>query len=68
VAEYATAELACILWMERTNARVGGAEKVTPCDLRVTIALRLEDAEWKVVHRHADPITTPQAGESVIQQ
>jgi hypothetical protein len=54
--------------MERTNARVGGAEEVTPCDLRVTIALRLEDAEWKVVHRHADPITTPQAAESVIQQ
>ena len=68
VAEYTTAELACILWMERTNARVGGAEEVTPSDLRVTITLRPEDAEWKVVHRHADPITTPQAAESVIQQ
>jgi ketosteroid isomerase-like protein len=68
VAKYVTAELACILWIERTNAKVGGAEDVTPCDLRVTMALRPEDGTWKVVHRHADPITTPQPAESVIQE
>ena len=28
----------------------------------------LEEGEWKVVHRHADPITTPQPAESVIQE
>ena len=67
VAKYVTDELACILWIERTNAKVGGAEEVTPCDLRVTMTLRPEDAEWKVVHRHTDPITTPQAAKSVIQ-
>ena len=63
-----TPELACILWIERTNAKVGGAEEVTPCDLRVTMTLRPEDGEWKVVHRHADPITTPRPAESVIQE
>jgi ketosteroid isomerase-like protein len=68
VAKYVTAELAFILWIERTNAKVGGAEDVTPCDLRVTMALRPEDGTWKVVHRHADPITTPQPAESVIQE
>ncbi len=68
VAKYVTSELACILWIERTNAKVGGAEDVTPCDLRVTMALRPEDGTWKVVHRHADPITTAQPAESVIQQ
>jgi ketosteroid isomerase-like protein len=67
VAKYETPELACILWIERTNAKVGGAEEVTPCDLRVTMALRPEDGTWKVVHRHADPITTAQSAESVIQ-
>jgi len=56
------------LWIERTNAKVGGAEEVTPCDLRVTMTLRPEDGEWKVVHRHADPITTPRPAESVIQE
>jgi hypothetical protein len=68
VAKYVTPELACILWIERTIAKVGGAEDVTPCDLRVTRALRPEDGIWKVVHRHADPITTPQPAESVIQE
>src|SRR5918993_2352689 len=30
VAKYVTPELACILWIERTDAKVGGAEEVTP--------------------------------------
>src|SRR5918912_3786262 len=47
IAKYVTPELACILWVERTNAKVGGAEEVTPCDLRVTMALRPEDGTWK---------------------
>jgi hypothetical protein len=68
VARYVTDELACILWIERTNAKVGGGEKVTPCDLRVTMVLRPEDGTWKVVHRHADPITTARPAESVIQE
>jgi len=68
VAKYVTSELACILWIERTNAKVGGAEVVTPCDLRVTMTLRPEEGTWKVVHRHADPITTARPAESVIQE
>jgi ketosteroid isomerase-like protein len=67
VAKYVTPELACIVWIERTNAKVGGREDVTPCDLRVTMVLRPEGDTWKVVHRHADPITTPRLAESVIQ-
>ena len=43
VAKYVTPELACILWIERTNAKIGGAEEITPCDLRVTMTLRQED-------------------------
>jgi ketosteroid isomerase-like protein len=27
---------------------------------------RREDDRWKVIHRHADPITTPRPAESVI--
>ena len=68
VAKYVTAELASIVWIERTNAKVGGGEDVTPCDLRVTMIFRPEEGEWKVVHRHADPITTAQPAESVIQE
>jgi ketosteroid isomerase-like protein len=68
VAKYAAPELACILWIERTNAKVGGAEEVAPCDLRVTMTFRPEGGEWKVVHRHADPITAPRPAKSVIQE
>jgi ketosteroid isomerase-like protein len=36
--------------------------------LRVTMIFRPEEGTWRIVHRHADPITTPQAAESVIQE
>ena len=68
VAKYVTSELAYVCWVERTNAKVGGRDDVTPCDLRVTMIFRPEDGTWKVVHRHADPITVPRPAESVIQE
>jgi ketosteroid isomerase-like protein len=68
VANYVTSELAYIVEVERYQARVGGGEDITPVALRVTSIFRLEDGTWKIVHRHADPITTSQPAESVIQQ
>jgi hypothetical protein len=41
---------------------------ITPYSLRSTMIFRPEDGVWKVVHRHADPITTAQPVESVIQE
>jgi ketosteroid isomerase-like protein len=41
---------------------------MTPWVLRVTMIFRPEDGEWNIVHRHADPINTAQAAESLIQQ
>src|SRR5438128_4222537 len=66
VAKYVTAELAYIVWVERTKAKVGGRQDIVPFDLRVTTIFRPEDSTWKVVHRHADPITRAQPIESVI--
>src|SRR5687768_13844283 len=68
LAKYVTAELAYTLEMERCQAKVEGRDDVTAIAVRVTTIFRPEDGEWKVVHRHADPITTPQAAESVIQE
>ena len=68
MAKYMNPKLASILWIERTNAKVGGAEDTTPCDLRVTMTLRSEEGVWKVMHRHADPITTARLAESVMQE
>jgi ketosteroid isomerase-like protein len=68
VAKYVTPELAYLVEMERFEAKVGAREDATPVTLRVTSIFRLEDGTWKVVHRHADPISTPQPAESVIQE
>ena len=59
VAKYVTTDLASILEIERWKAKVGAREDVSPFDLRVTSTFRREDGTWKLVHRHADPITTP---------
>lgn len=68
VAKHVTPELAYVVQMERLKAKVGGREEITPYALRATMIFRPEDGVWKVVHRHADPITTPQPAESVIQE
>ena len=68
VAKYVTPELAYTVWLERQKAKVGARDDVTPFTLRVTMIYPPEEGSWKVVHRHADPITTPQPAESVIQE
>lgn len=68
VAKYVTPELAYVVQLEHFEAKVGEREDITPYSLRSTIIFRPEDGEWKVVHRHADPITTPQPAESVLQE
>jgi ketosteroid isomerase-like protein len=68
VAKYVSAELAYVVQIERAEAKIGAREEITPYAVRATMIFRPEDGEWKVVHRHADPITTPQPAESVIQE
>ena len=68
VAKYVNPALAYIVEVERYEAKVGGGEELAPIDLRVTSIFRREDGVWKIVHRHADPITTAQSAESVIQE
>src|SRR5829696_9441746 len=69
VAKYVTAELAYVVQIERAQAKIGAREDITPLAVRATMNFRPEeDGGWKIVHRHADPITTPQPAESVIQE
>jgi ketosteroid isomerase-like protein len=48
--------------------KVGGAEELVPVSLRVTTIFRREDDGWRIVHRHADPITAPRTARSIVQQ
>ena len=68
VVKYVTAELAFIVEVERFKVRIAGREEVAPVALRTTSILRPEDGIWKVMHRHADSITTAQPAESVVQK
>jgi len=56
------------VWVEHTKAKVGGREDIALFALRVTTIFRPEEGTWKVVHRHADPITTARPIESVLQE
>jgi ketosteroid isomerase-like protein len=66
-AKVATAEFGYTVEIERFEAKVAGSDEVTPIALRVTSIFRREAGGWKLLHRHADPITTARSGESVIQ-
>jgi ketosteroid isomerase-like protein len=63
-----TPELAFIVEMERLRGKLDSVEKARPIALRVTTIFRPEGGTWKVVHRHADSITSPRPLESILQQ
>ena len=65
---YASPELAYIVEVERYKAKIGGSDEITPVTLRVTSIFRREDGGWKLVHRHADPITSARPAESVVMK
>ncbi len=68
ISKYITPALAYVVEIERAKAKVGIREDITPYALRATMIFRPEEGLWKVVHRHADPITTAQPVDSVLQK
>jgi ketosteroid isomerase-like protein len=53
----ATPDLAYEVDIQRGRMRLGDAPDLVPVALRVTSIFRREDDGWKLVHRHADPVT-----------
>ena len=66
ISEYETPDLAYIVEIERITVKVAGAEEPSPVALRATTVFRREEDSWRVVHRHADTITTPRPAETII--
>src|SRR5882672_9869565 len=67
ISEYATADLAYLVEIERYHGKVGSSE-AAPNALRVTTVFRREEGEWWIVHPHAEPITGPRPPESNLQR
>ncbi len=53
--------------IERSRVKVGGAAEPRLSSLRVTTVFRREEGGWRILHRHADPITTPRPIESTLE-
>jgi ketosteroid isomerase-like protein len=66
ISEHVTDDLACFVEVEHYRAKVGGRSDASSVSVRVTSAFRPEQGDWKLVHRHADPITATRPAESVI--
>ena len=66
LAKHVSGDLACFVEVEQFETRIDRGPLV-PVSLRVTTIFRREEGAWKVIHRHADPITTPRTGESLTQ-
>jgi ketosteroid isomerase-like protein len=59
LAAYVDQNVATIVENERWRAKVRGGEELSSFALRVSTTFRREGTTWKVVLRHADPITPP---------
>jgi ketosteroid isomerase-like protein len=59
-------ELSYTVEVEHFQAKVGGADEIASGALRVTSILRQEGGEWRIVHRHADPITSARPASSIL--
>ena len=59
IARYVADDLAVVVQVENMERKAPGEDALSPASLRVTSVYRREAGAWKLVHRHADPITTP---------
>ncbi len=57
VQAHASGDIVVLVMIERQHGKVGGLPD-QDWSLRVTQVYRRDDAEWRLVHRHADPLVT----------
>jgi ketosteroid isomerase-like protein len=57
VQAYGSADMVVLALIERSHVEVGGLP-AQEWSLRVTLVYRREGSEWRLAHRHADPLVT----------
>jgi ketosteroid isomerase-like protein len=68
VSRYVTSDLAYVVQVEDFQAKIAGQDEPRPGSLRATIVFRREGAGWMMIHRHADPLTSPRPAETLIHE
>jgi ketosteroid isomerase-like protein len=64
---YATADLGYVVQLEPSEVQLADTGKTVRIMLRVTMIFRREEGVWRVVHRHADPITTARPIDTAVE-
>lgn len=68
IAQYGDGNIIGLVEVEHDRAKVGTREDLSEFSARVTSIYERIDGKWRLVHRHADPITTARPAESVLQK
>ena len=66
IAEYGSGNLLCLVEVEQGRTRLGASTDFLVFAARVTTIYEEIESHWKLVHRHADPITTYRSAESLL--
>ena len=68
IAAYGNDTFVCIVEVEHDRAKLGASVDFSEFAARVTSVYEKIGGRWRLVHRHADPITTVRPAESMIGQ
>ncbi|WP_353218452.1 nuclear transport factor 2 family protein [Sandarakinorhabdus sp.] len=66
IAVYGSGDMFVLVEIEHGRARLGSSPDFADFSARVTSVYGRTGRQWRLVHRHADPITTPRGAESML--
>jgi ketosteroid isomerase-like protein len=66
IQSYASGDLVVLVVVEHQHAIVGGLPD-QDWSLRVTLVFRRDGGDWKLVHRHADPLAARHTLEQIAE-
>jgi ketosteroid isomerase-like protein len=66
IAVYGEGKIRVLVEVEHDRAKLGTSTDFAEFAARVTSVYEEINGQWKLVHRHADPITTPRSAESML--
>ena len=67
VQAYVAHDIIVLAMIERSTVKFRGQESTRRWDLRTTQVYRREGTQWKIVHRHAEPLIAPRNLEQTLQ-